>query len=119
MSKMFWDPKTGIPTTYADDETPPEGHLDTHPDNPRASTSSGKQWAAPTPGPVGGNDPLDKPLTRTETIAGLTAGGIVFDTKATAVALHDLLRDNLLAVLKDVEGVVQMSTRRLLLEVEK
>lgn len=93
MPKMLWDPETGLPVTFSDDETPPSHFLPHHPDDvakaPKAQVESADEGPAP-PAP-----PVIKPLTKAEVVDALNMGKIDFDKTAKVGELTDLLVDNL------------------------
>lgn len=108
MSRMHWHPITGEMQVFGDDETEPEGWLDTHPENPRLG------------GSVPGREP-EKAMTREEIIAALNAGQIQFKVSTSATELQKQLRVALLAALEqhNIPDVEKLTTRQLLAEVEK
>lgn len=116
MSRMHWHPVTGECRTFADDENEPDGWLDTHPLNPNLTGSESDEGGS-------GQKTVEaeRPMNRSEVVAALKAGEIAFDNKATAVALQQLLRDELLVALRarDVQGIDTMTTRELLIAVEQ
>lgn len=94
MSRHHWDPKTGEMRIFEDDEKEPAGWLDTHPDN--LKLRGGDPYAAKTTPAATAAPALS--MTRAEIIAALKGGEIKFNPTASAVALHDVLRNALVAV---------------------
>lgn len=88
MPQMHWDPATGLPVVFGDDEVPPAHFLPHHPDDAERL----KEKLPPEPEPI-------KALTKVEVTDALKAGGIEFDKTAKLADLTALLVTNLKAAL--------------------
>lgn len=131
MTRHHWHEKSGDMIILEDHEETPKGYINTHPDNLALQKGNvepnkpgeGPKDKRPINVPIkdqSTGEPGDKPLTRTEIIAGITAGGMNYNPKAPTVSLEKSLHQALAEVMveRGLENVDKMSTRQMMVAME-